>query len=90
MDNTLAIIETTEHFTTALSDNKADTYQAPYYITKDGGALSQESAEENSELIQDAIRNDDHDQWRVTHKLINWEDHALTCDHSNQLIESVY
>lgn len=86
----LATINTAMEFETALTDNKCDTYQAPYYITKDGGALSQEAAEENKQQIVEALNGDDDAQWHVTHKLINWENQELYCDHTSALIPAVY
>ena len=62
-----------------------------YFVTADGDALSFASAEENAGLIRDAIiAQDVHSGWRVAGVEINWEDRALTCDHSGAPIECAY
>jgi hypothetical protein len=61
-----------------------------YFITKDGGVLSFDSANEMKKEIVDAIKDGYEDQWVVVGADINWEDNSLYCDHSGEKIESAY
>ena len=62
-----------------------------YFITADGAALSFAAAQENAAQIRDAIISQDtHSGWCVCAMDINWEDTALTCEHTGGPIESAY
>ncbi len=61
-----------------------------YFITRDGAALSVESAKANADLITESMRDRSNDGWQVTACAINWEDAELYCDHSSERIESAY
>ena len=61
-----------------------------YFITSDGASLSFDAAKENKDLICESIKDNSDDGWRVVGKDVNWEDKALSCDHSGLLIESAY
>jgi hypothetical protein len=62
-----------------------------YFITADGAALSYAAAKENVNQIREAIADGlTYSGWRVIGCDVNWEDTELTCDHTNQKIESAY
>jgi hypothetical protein len=85
-------IRTPEQFDLALS---VGPYAWPggypkYFICQDGEALSWQAAEENKELIRQAIADKDMSGWHVIAQDINWEDADLYCSHTNERIESAY
>lgn len=85
-------IKTTKDFKDALRSG-ADEWPGGYpvyFICQDGGVLSFKAAHGEAKLIIRAIRCGHDPQWRVIGKAINWEDRELTCDHTNDRIESVY
>jgi len=61
-----------------------------YFITSDGAPLSFDAAESESELIEDSIRDELSDGWRVVAVDVNWENPELYCDHTSNRIESAY
>ena len=62
-----------------------------FFITDDGGVLSEEAVEANREEIDEAIRTKDSTGgWRVVGVEINYEDDALYCDHTGERIQSAY
>lgn len=61
-----------------------------YFICRDGGVISFETARSEFRNIADSIMNDCHDGWRVTACDINYEDNHLHCEHSGKLIPSAY
>ena len=61
-----------------------------YFITSDGAALSFEAVRENLRSVLWSIKNQVNDGWRVVQADVNWEDGELTCDHTNEKIESAY
>lgn len=60
-----------------------------YFITRDGAALSHDSAVQNAELIREAMASECDDGWEVIACEVNWES-EIYCDHSGRLIESAY
>lgn len=84
-------IETVQQFDEALGEPYAWPGGYPrYFITSDGAALSYKAAQENAEVIRDAIRVKDNGGWRVVAVDVNWEDTELYCDHTGEKIESAY
>lgn len=62
-----------------------------YFVTADGAALSFKAAKAERRNILEAIRdNDARSGWRICGVDVNWEDTDLTCDHTNEKIESAY
>jgi hypothetical protein len=61
-----------------------------YFVLSDGEALSFEAAKENRRFILESIAGHLNDGWRVVEMDINYEDSALYCAHSGNLIESAY
>jgi hypothetical protein len=62
-----------------------------YFITSDGAALSFKAAKAERRNILEALRdNDTRSGWHVCAVEVNWEDTELTCDHTNERIESAY
>lgn len=83
---------TSEDFIEALKNGEfawPGGYQM-YFIVDDGEALSFEAAEENKDLIIDAINDNDNNGWRVVGVDVNWEDDNLYCAHTNKKIPSAY
>ena len=56
-----------------------------HFITKDGGRLCYECANENIELCLG-----DDPQWQVIGEEVNWEDVSCACDHCYKMIEPEY
>jgi len=56
-----------------------------FYVTRDNGVLSADSANENLKLTLG-----DDPQWEIVAFDINYENPRLFCDHSGKRIESVY
>jgi hypothetical protein len=61
-----------------------------YFICFDGDALSYAAANDNAELIEEAIQANDNSGWRVIWCDVNWEDDGLFCAHSGERIPSAY
>jgi hypothetical protein len=61
-----------------------------YFVTKDGGVLSFDSAKEMKNEIIDAMKNNSDPSWYIMGVDINWEDPDLYCDHSGEKIECAY
>ena len=61
-----------------------------YFVTSDGAALSFKTAREEFPLLCDSIRRGLDDGWRVIAVEINYEDSALFCDHSGEIIAPAY
>lgn len=62
-----------------------------YFITSDGAALSFKAAKAERRNILEALRdNATGSGWHVAGIDVNWEDSDLTCDHTNEKIESAY
>jgi hypothetical protein len=62
-----------------------------YFITGDGCALSYAAARANRRNIIEAFADGDaRGCWAIAGCDINWEDEALTCEHSGQVIQSAY
>lgn len=83
---------TSEDFIEALKNGEfawPGGYQM-YFIVDDGEALSFEAAQENKDLIIDAINDNDSNGWRVVGVDVNWEDDDLYCAHTNKKIPSAY
>lgn len=88
----MPLISTVEEFDKALQDGP---YAWPggyplYFITSDGAALSFKAAQDEAELIREAIRDRSDDGWRIEAVEVNWEDPSLYCDHTGDRIESAY
>jgi hypothetical protein len=56
-----------------------------FYVTKDGGVLSPEAANENF-----ALTLGDDPQWQIVGQDINYENQNLVCDHSGERIRAAY
>jgi hypothetical protein len=83
---------TSEDFIEALKNGEfawPGGYQQ-YFIVDDGEALSFEAAEENRDLIIDAINEKENNGWRVVGVDVNWEDDNLFCAHTGKKIPSAY
>lgn len=86
-------IETVEDFHNALA---AGAYMWPggypvFFVASDGMALSFSAAEENRELIEDALAwRDPSGGWLVTHATANMEDDCFYCAHTDEKIECAY
>lgn len=61
-----------------------------YFITQDGAALSFATAKARVEEITESITGNHDDGWLVVEYTVNWEDDALVCDHTGEIIESAY
>jgi hypothetical protein len=62
-----------------------------YFITADGAALSFKTAKAERRQIVEAIsHNQRHSGWQIVGMDINWEDHDLTCAHTDEKIEAAY
>lgn len=62
-----------------------------YFVTADGAALSFAAARlERRNILQALASNDTRSGWRVIGLDVNWEDAALTCDHTGEPIPSAY
>lgn len=62
-----------------------------YFLCHDCEPLSFKAAQENADLIRDAIiTRDKSSGWFVIAMDINWEDTELTCAHTNEKIQSAY
>jgi hypothetical protein len=61
-----------------------------YFITSDGEAMSYDYAEENEDIICEAIDERDAGGWRVVACDINFEDAALYCCGNGKRIASAY
>ncbi len=57
-----------------------------HYITKDGGVLCHQCANDNLMLTI----NPDYDQWFIVEPDINYEDPHCQCDHCYRVIEPAY
>lgn len=61
-----------------------------YLLMDDGGALCPKCVRENrSDIIKATLRGY-RSGWAAAGSDINWEDHALRCDHCNAQIEAAY
>lgn len=61
-----------------------------YFITRDGGALSFDAAEEQKAQIVDAMNEGGQKQWEVIAVDINWDNADLYCEHTGEPIPSAY
>jgi hypothetical protein len=62
-----------------------------YMVTSDGAALSFEAVRERfREVCADMLDMSHLSQWRIVAIEANWEDGALTCDHTGKRIPSAY
>jgi hypothetical protein len=62
-----------------------------FFITSDGAALSFKAVRKEWRNIVDAhLRKDTRCGWHIAAVDVNWEDSQLTCDHTNEHIESAY
>lgn len=61
-----------------------------YFLTRDGAALSFEGARDAWREIVREFMDDTSTGWRVEGVDVNWEDGALTCDHTGKRIPSAY
>jgi hypothetical protein len=82
---------TVSEFNEAL-DNPSFSLGYPiYFVTADGGVLSEEAARERRTEILDAIVEiGTNTQWEVVGCEINYEDPNLRCDHTGDLIPAAY
>jgi hypothetical protein len=88
-------ILTLEQLTSALQQGSYSSIGSYplFFVTQDGEALSPKAAEENRQLLEEALNNPDYPclaQWRVVAHDVNWEDPALYCSHSGARIPSAY
>ena len=61
-----------------------------YFVTSDGAAISFKTAKEEFASVCDSIRRGLDDGWRVVAVEINYDDPALFCDHSGEIIAPAY
>ncbi len=61
-----------------------------FWLTSDGCTLSHKAVVEMSDDINDAIRTQTDNGWRVVAISTNFEDAELYCDHTGDRIESAY
>jgi hypothetical protein len=61
-----------------------------YFVTRDGAALSFDAAREQFAQVARDFLNDASTGWRIEGDEINYEDGALTCDHTGKFIPAAY
>ena len=61
-----------------------------FFLMADGETLSHAAALENAELIRNAMRDRDDEQWEVVAVEINWEDADMVCAHTYAPIPCAY
>lgn len=61
-----------------------------YFVTRDGAALSFDSARDCWRQIVAEFMDDSSTGWRIVGADVNYEDSELTCDHSGERIPSAY
>jgi len=61
-----------------------------YAVTSDGAVLCWDCLKSEYSLIQDSVRDNCEDGWKVEGADINWEEADLSCDHCREYIESAY
>lgn len=83
------LIFTKADFRNALKYGRySDEGGATFFVTADGGVLSFDAAEEEKDLIYDAIhRHDRTGGWLVVGMDFNYDDDELYCSHSGEKIE---
>lgn len=83
---------TVEEFDEAIAGHKYTSVGSYplFFITKDGEALSFDTAKAEADQIREAIRDEDNSGWRVVAVDVNWEDPELYDSHSGERIESAY
>lgn len=60
------------------------------YLCRDGESLCAKCANDNIDLIDDAIKNDPRSDWNVLRAAINWESSNTYCINCNKQIECAY
>tara|TARA_R110000868_G_scaffold46247_2_gene152954 strand:+ start:170 stop:433 length:264 start_codon:yes stop_codon:yes gene_type:complete len=82
---------TVAQFTETIDNPSASMGYPIYFVCADGGILSEEAAKAQKSLIVDAMTEaGTNKQWEVIGCDINYENPALYCDHTGELIPSAY
>jgi len=61
-----------------------------FYVCDDGGCLCPKCVNKEIEQIDESVKTNARDGWRVDAADINYEDANLYCDNCNEFIEAAY